>query len=94
MLSQLGGKRFMVMTGSKPQYKDTTDNPLIAFKLVKNTSKANYMKLSYISGLDLYTMEFVRATAKDFSIVNTYEGLSCDMLQSVFTKQTGLYTKL
>jgi hypothetical protein len=34
MIKQLGGNKFFLMTGSKPQYKDiSTDSPLIALKL-------------------------------------------------------------
>lgn len=95
MVSQLGGNKFFVMTGSKPQYKDTrTSNPLIAFKLKRNQSKANYMKLSYISGQDLYKMEFVQMTAKKNETVEVYEGLFGDQLQEFFTSTTGMYTRL
>jgi hypothetical protein len=34
MIKQLGGTKFFLMTGCKPQYKDiSTDSPLIALKL-------------------------------------------------------------
>jgi hypothetical protein len=95
MVSQLGGNRFMVMTGSKPQYKETkTNNPLIAFKLVRNQSKANYLKVSYISAMDLYKMEFVKATTSKLETVKVYENIYGDQLHELFTETTGLYTSL
>ena len=61
MINQLGGTKFFIMTGSKPQYKDiSTDSPLIALKLTKNNSKANYLTIQYIRSTDLYKMEFIK----------------------------------
>lgn len=95
MVSQLGGNRFMVMTGSKPQYKDTRENPMICFKLVRNQSKANFMKLTYVEGLDTYKMEFVSMRGmNEPKTVNEFDGLHAEDLQNVFTSVTGLYTKL
>ena len=95
MLAQLGGRRFSMMTGSKPQYKDATaKNPLVAFKLIRNQSKATHMKLSYNSAMDLYDMEFVRVHGPNMKTVELKEGLYDNMLQAVFTQVTGLDTRL
>lgn len=95
MVEQLGGNQFFRMTGSKPQYKDTRgNNPLIALKLVRNKSKANYLKVSYLSGIDLYKMEFIRMTAKKIETIENFENIYDDQLQEIFTSVTGLYTKL
>lgn len=95
MISQLGGNKFFVMTGSKPQYKDTKGDPMVAIKLVTNKSKANYMKLKYVRGLDTYTMEFIRMWGgKEPVILAEYERLHGEDLQSTFTGFTGLNTRL
>jgi hypothetical protein len=95
MLTQLGGRQFFIMTGTKPQYKDTKNDPMLAFKLARNSSKANYMKLTYVRGLDTYTLEFVRIWGmNEPQTTNKYEGLHAEDLQRIFTEVTGLYTKL
>lgn len=95
MLMQLGGNRFFVMTGTKPQYKDLSKDPLLAFKLARNNSKANYMKLTYIQGLDTYKLEFVRIHGmNEPKTIQEFEGLHAEDLQRVFTEVTGLNTHL
>jgi len=95
MMQQLGGNKFMVMTGSKPQYKQINCvNPLIAFKLVRNYSKANYLKVTYMIGTDLYKMEFIRMTKKKIETLQEFNNIFGDQLQSIFTEVTQLYTKL
>jgi hypothetical protein len=95
MIEQLGGNKFFIMTGSKPQYKDiSTDSPLIALKLTRNKSKANYLTIQYMRGLDLYTMEFIKMTKTERKIVSTYENIYSDQLTEIFESETGLRTSL
>jgi hypothetical protein len=97
MLQQLGGGRFFVMTGSKPQYKEVkdTESPAVTIKLARNKSRAQYMRLQYQGGLDTYKMEFKRMTPDyDIVMVDEYEGLYAEDLQETFTQVTGLYTRL
>ncbi len=95
MVSQLGGNRFFAMTGSKPQYKDISNhNPHIALKLARNGSKANYLKIHYKSGSDLYRMEFIRMTRTRNETIKEYDGIYGDQLSELFTEYTGLYAHL
>jgi hypothetical protein len=95
MIKQLGGNKFFLMTGSKPQYKDiSTDSPLIALKLTKNNSKSNYLTVQYIRSTDLYTMEFIKMTKTERKIVSTYENIYSDQLTEIFESETGLRTSL
>ncbi len=95
MVQQLGGNKFFAMTGSKPQYKDINCiNPLIALKLTRNGSKANYLKITYMIGADLYTMEFIKMTKLKIETTKEYTNIYGDQLQSIFTQETGLNTKL
>lgn len=95
IITQLGGNRFFAMTGSKPLYKDVnTDNPLIALKLTRNAAKATHMTITYMSGMDLYKMEFSKCRKSEIEIVKTFDGIYGDQLQEIFTDVTGLYTSL
>ena len=95
MINQLGGTKFFLMTGSKPQYKDiSTDSPLIALKLTKNNSKANYLTIQYIRSTDLYKMEFIKMNIKERKIVSSYDNIYSDQLTEIFESETGLRTTL
>ena len=95
MIKQLGGNKFFIMTGCKPQYKDiSTDSPLIALKLIRNKSKANYFTIQYIRSTDLYTMEFINMTKTERKIVASYDSIYSDQLTEIFESETGLRTSL
>lgn len=101
ILRQLGGSKFLVMTGAKP----VTDGNTLRLHLKKNMSKANRLYIT-LEADDTYTMRFFRYTAgrldkktlewKEDKVVEikTVEGVYCDMLQSIFTEVTGMYTHL
>ena len=95
MIKQLGGNKFFLMTGSKPQYKDiSTDSPLIALKLTKNNSKSNYLTVQYIRSTDLYTMEFIKMTKTERKVIANYASIYSDQLTEIFESETGLRTTL
>ena len=95
MIKQLGGNKFFIMTGSKPQYKDiSTDSPLIALKLIKNKSKANYFTVQYIRSSDLYKIEFIKMTKTERKVLSNYENIYGDQLTEIFESETGLRTSL
>lgn len=95
ILQQLGGNRFIVMTGSK-EFINMGNG--LRMSLAKNKTSANRLDIVYDEGKDLYKMRFFRHTfsKKTFEttvrdIIN-YEDVYCDMLESLFTEVTGLYT--
>lgn len=102
ILKQLGGRRFVVMTGAKNFVYD--DNSLW-FHIPRNASKANYVKIT-LNGKDLYDVEFRTVRVGRFSfktgkmskdvnnIVKRFEDVYFDMLQSILTEVTGMYTRL
>ncbi len=104
ILRQLGGRRFMVMTGAKDFCSEKGAN-WIEFKIGRNASKANFIKVT-LTSMDDYTMEFFRVswprwnpkkaefTEYKKTLIEKKEGIYCDMLQEVFTDVTGLYTRL
>lgn len=106
ILQQLGGGRFSAMTGAKNFV--AIENG-IKFDIGRNASKANKVKIT-VNGLDLYDVEFIKYTPYSFKIsrdglsfketqessvtVAEYESIYDDMLQDVFTRVTGMYTRL
>jgi hypothetical protein len=91
ILNQLGGNKFIAMTGSKNFV--SLGNGL-RMNLTKNKVKAKWLKI-ILNSNDTYTMDFFTAD-KNLNIVTKakFENIYCDMLQSIFTQTTGLYTKL
>ena len=102
ILEQLGGNKFIVMTGSK---NFVADGNTLRMTLAKNVSKANRLYIT-LNADDTYTMRFFKCTAprfnsktlsftnekiKDIKIVN---GVYCDMLRNIFETVTELYTSL
>ena len=96
ILSQLGGSKFIAMTGSKNFGAGTNDNgnDYLSMHLTRNKAKAKYLTIT-LNANDTYTMLFRKTVNKyDLVTVATYENVYCDMLQDIFTEVTGLYTSL
>ena len=95
ILDQLGGNRFIVMTGAKNFIG--SDNAL-SFKIGKNNSKANCVRIE-LTVMDTYTITF-RQVRKSLEIgfklkeIKKVEGVYNDSLQEIFTEVTGLDTHL
>ena len=90
ILEQLGGNKFIVMTGSKNmRYGDASLN----MQLTKNNIKAKYLSIELCSD-DTYTMTFSKLVKYEQVILKEIKGVYCDMLQEIFTEVTGLYTSL
>lgn len=102
ILEQLGGNKFLVMTGA---HHLLADGNTLRMQLPKNESKANRLWIT-LEADDTYTMDFFKFTAgrlnkKTFSWtddkrvdVKKIKGVYCDMLQDIFTSVTGMYTYL
>jgi hypothetical protein len=93
ILRQLGGNRFILMTGAKNFAG--TDNSL-TFKIGRNKSKANYVRIT-LTSMDDYTMEFLNVSLRNKpmqKVLKEHNGLLFDQLQELFTEFTGMYTKL
>lgn len=100
ILDQLGGNKFIVMTGSK---NFISDGYTLRMSLAKNQTKANRLEIT-LTPDDLYTMRFYKYTAPRLSRktwtfseekieeIKVCEGIYNDMLQDVFTMITGMAT--
>ena len=106
ILQQLGGRKFMVMTGSKNLLYSSTENNWLSMHLTRNKAGAEFLKI-ILTPMDVYRMEFSRVVRKyetmplskkkfcideKLVIVKTIEPVYDDQLQAIFTEVTGLYT--
>ena len=106
ILDQLGGNKFIAMTGAS---NFTADGNTLRMKFGKNKSGANYLKIT-LNGLDAYDMEFIRYqkaktkvdaankavsyTPDKLTVVKSLDGVYFDQLQEIFTGVTGMETHL
>lgn len=91
ILQQLGGRKFMVMTGAKNFVKDDKTKS-ISFKIPR-ANGISYVKIM-LNGKDLYDIEFYKLHKLEPKLVKKVDDIYADQLQEIFTENTGLYTKL
>jgi hypothetical protein len=93
ILAQLGGGRFLAMTGAK----NLVGGPdMLAFKLPRAAKKITHVRIT-LTPMDTYTVEFLncRTTPKRMihETVVTHDDVYAEDLQTIFTAETGLYTR-
>lgn len=91
IINQLGGQRFMVMTGAKNLMYDNTSLYLRIGTGAKKGINSVCVKLEVD---DTYTMEFSKIRGIKVADISKHEGIYCDQLQEIFTQETGFYTTL
>lgn len=103
ILAQLGGNRFIAMTGCKnfmATPRTEKEYAGLRMDLKKNRSGANRLHVYYNTRTDSYDMYFYKGTLskKTFEYKITkeqrLEDVYFDSLQDLFTEITGLYTRL
>ena len=93
-LQQLGGGRFLAMTGAKNLMHGNEGRKLY-FTLPSNFAKGGINRVSVeIMPNDTYTMTFGKARGVNYTEKKKLEGVYNDMLRSIFTDVTGLHTSL
>ena len=91
ILSQLGGGRFIAMTGCT---NFTGNAESLSFKLTRNRSRGTHMRIT-LEPSDTYKVELLQCGIHSgIKVLETAEDVYCDMLRDVFTRMTGLYTSL
>jgi len=97
---QLGGNRFVAMTGAKdmvglsPEEEKGTLGGLM-FRLPRGLAKSGINKVRvYLTHSDTYLVEALKVRKWDFDVVASVEGVYGDHLCAVFTEMTGLDTHL
>ena len=91
ILDQLGGNRFAAMTGA---HNFAGDNNSLQFSF-KGSRKVNKCRV-VLNSMDLYDVSFYKYNSRtaDLKKVSEHNGIYCDMLQDIFTDETGLFTTL
>ena len=90
ILQQLGGNKFLVMTGA---HTLIDGGNYLSMKLRKNQSGANYLRIT-LNAMDTYKMEFLSLRGMDIKTKAEFDNIYNDQLQSIFTQVTGYYTSL
>ena len=87
ILEQLGGRRFILMTGAKSLIGGE-DN--LSFRIPASKNKINHVRIT-LNGKDLYDVEFGRTWGINFNVIEKVEDIYNDMLVETFETTTGLY---
>lgn len=91
IISQLGGRRFQVMTGAR---LFTAIPNGVSFRLGKFPGvKINAVRIT-LNGFDLYDLCFMRLWGHDCRVISEASDVYAEDLQQVFTEATGLDTHL
>lgn len=94
ILEQLGGRKFMAMTGVK-EFFVAADN--VSFRLPGGggfTKNGVNLVVITLDPSDTYTMRFSRFRAGKTKLLSEHVGVYFDALQEIFTRETGLATRL
>ncbi len=92
ILSQLGGNRFLAMTGAK----DLLDlGNGLRCRIGRNAKRITHVEI-ILDASDTYTVNFYRVTKRglDVELVESLDMVYADNLRSHFEISTGLYTSL
>lgn len=90
ILDQLGGRRFIMMTGAKNFLTDGSD---LTFSIPSARNGINRVQIK-LNELDLYDIEFGRYQSLNYRTKAVLTNISCSALRETFTAHTGLYTAL
>jgi hypothetical protein len=90
ILAQLGGRRFITMTGSS-NFTGRADG--LSFKVGRGPKGITHVRIT-LTPADDYTVEFLKVRGSKVTTAHTAEGIYCDQLEEVFTDNTGLFTRI
>lgn len=89
ILEQLGGKRFLLMTGAREMVGDDRS---LSFRLPQGFAQNDIVRVQIeLTPADLYNVTFWDHKGR---IVRALTEMYWDGLQEAFTRATGLYTRL
>ena len=90
ILRQLGGYKFIAMTGAKC-YSDNNGNTLVT--KFKGSRVANIMYIT-LNSMDLYDIKICKYSGLNVKTVKEINNCYDDMLTEIFEETTGLRTSL
>jgi hypothetical protein len=85
--TQLGGRKFEIMTGCKMQCCDETS---ITIKLTWNKLGASFLRVTLLP-TDTYCVEWLRLRNFTLTELKRVDGLHCDQLKAEFESEAGLH---
>ena len=91
ILRQLGGNRFIAMTGAKNLGTSTKKD--LSFSIGRNAKKVTHVKITLTSA-DLYDVKFINARGAKIKVIKEVIGVYGDMLPKIFKKYTGMNVRL
>jgi hypothetical protein len=95
ILEQLGGGRFIVMTGAKDFIATADERGGLAFRLPSygGEQRVRHMAIT-LTEADLYTVQAFSGRGPALAECDRREGVYADTLRDVFTRMTGLAVSL
>ena len=90
VLTQLGGNKFIAMTGAK---NFGTDGKSLTFKIGRNSKGVNFVRIK-LTSMDLYDIEFLQVRAGKIKIKSKTKRVYADQLGKMFKKHTGMNVRL
>lgn len=90
ILKQLGGNRFVFMTGARNFLADANS---LYFWVGRNSKNVNRCKVT-LNGFDTYDVEYLSVRGPKVTVKAESKGLYADQLRADFTANTGLETSL
>lgn len=90
VIAQLGGGRFIAMTGAKDFFIGPKG---VVFKIGRNSKGVNYVRIN-LNSMDTYDIEFLQVRNFKEKIKSKAKGIYADMLRGAFEQHTGLRTSL
>ncbi len=92
ILNQLGGNKFIAMTGAK---SFVGDNTCLMFSLPSRFAANGINKVRIeLAANDTYSVKFYKIRGTSIKPIATIDGVCNDNLRNVFTMHTGLDTSL
>jgi len=90
ILKQIGGNRFIAMTGAKGF---AFSDKYMSFKIGRNSKGINFVRIGH-NAKDLYDMQFGFVSTKGIKVKKKVKDVYADMLGTIFTKYTGMHVRL
>ena len=90
ILKQIGGNRFIAMTGAKGF---AFSDKYMSFKIGRNSKGINFVRIGH-NAKDLYDMEFGFVSTRGIKVKKKVKDVYADMLGQIFKKHTGMNVSL
>jgi len=90
ILKQIGGNRFIAMTGAKGF---AFSDKYMSFKIGRNSKGINFVRIAH-NAMDTYDMEFGFVSVRGIKVKKKVKGVYADMLGTMFKKYTGMNVSL